>query len=97
MKIFKIKLSGYWNPDKVFLDDFYASAYVYLEMVSREVKTQIAGVTVINDVSGFGFKHLRQLGLENVRAIIAFMNGAFPIWFRKIHIVNQPRYSLYFK
>jgi len=82
---------GKWDPDKVHLDDFYASAYIFLEMIAREVKTQIAGVTVINDVSGFGFRHLRCLGLEEMRAIIAFMNGAFPLWFRKIHIVNQPR------
>ena len=61
-------------------------------MVAREVKTQIAGVTVVNDVSGFGFRHLRYLGLEQMKCIIAFMNGAFPIWFRKIHVVNNPRY-----
>merc|ERR1712130_626347 len=47
---------GKWDPDKVLLDDFYASAYIFLEMIAREVKTQIAGVTVVNDVSGFGFR-----------------------------------------
>ena len=80
------------------LDDFYASAYCLFEMVAREVKTQIAGVTVVNDVSGFGFRHLRCLGLEQMKCIIAFMNGAFPIWFRRIHVVNNPRQvSVYFK
>jgi len=82
---------GRWNPDKVLLDDFYASAYCLLEMVAREVKTQIAGVTVVNDVSGFGFRHLRCLGLEQMKCIIAFMNGGFPIWFRRIHVINNPR------
>lgn len=82
---------GHWDPDTVSLEDFYASAYVLLEMVAREVKTQIAGITVINDVSGFGFRHLRCLGLEQMKCIIAFMNGAFPIWFRRLHIVNNPR------
>ena len=83
--------SGRWDPDKVLLDDFYASAYCLLEMVAREVKTQIAGLTVLNDVSGFGFRHLRCLGLEQMKCIIAFMNGGFPIWFRRIHVVNNPR------
>jgi hypothetical protein len=41
------------------VEEFYASAYVLLELVAREVKTQIAGMTVISDVSGFGFKHIR--------------------------------------
>ena len=50
---------GQWDPDTVPVEEFYASAYVLLELVAREVKTQIAGVTVVSDVSGFGFKHLR--------------------------------------
>ena len=91
IKVITGKLSGQWEPDKVLLDDFYASAYIFLEMIAREVKTQIAGVTVVNDAGGLGWRHLRWLGLEQMRAIIAFMNGAFPLWFRRIHIVNQPR------
>ena len=90
----RVLYSGHWDPDKVSLEDFYASAYVFLEMVAREVKTQIAGITVINDVSGFGFRHLRCLGLDQMKCIIAFMNGAFPIWFRRIHVVNNPRFGI---
>ena len=52
------QLSGQWDPDTVPLYEFYASMYVLLELVAREVKTQIAGLTVINDVSGFGIKHM---------------------------------------
>lgn len=50
---------GGWDPDTVPVEEYYASAYVLLELVAREVRTQIAGITVVNDVSGFGFKHLR--------------------------------------
>ena len=83
--------SGKWDPDRVKLEDFYASAYVLLELAAREVRTQVAGLTVINDVTDLGWRHLRCLGLEQMKAIVAFMNGAFPIWVRRIHIVNQPR------
>merc|ERR1712154_389032 len=38
---------GQWDPDTVPVEEYYASAYVLLEMVAREVKTQIAGVTVV--------------------------------------------------
>jgi len=82
---------GQWDPDTVPVEEFYASAYVLMELVAREVKTQIAGVTVVNDVSGFGFKHIRVIGLEQIRCIAAFMTGSFPLWFNKIHIINHPR------
>lgn len=82
---------GQWDPDTVPVEEFYASAYVLLELVAREVKTQIAGVTVVSDVSGFGFKHLRVIGLEQIRCIAAFMTGSFPLWFNRIHVINHPR------
>ena len=31
---------GKWDPDRVKLEDFYASAYVLLELAAREVKTK---------------------------------------------------------
>jgi len=82
---------GQWDPDTVPVEEFYASAYVLLELVAREVKTQIAGVTVVNDVSGFGFKHIRVIGLDQIKCIADFMTGAFPLWFHKIHVINHPR------
>ena len=32
-----------------------------------QVKTQIAGVTVIADINGFSFKHIRNLGIDQIR------------------------------
>ena len=58
---------GRWDPELVPVEEFYASAYVLLELVAREVRTQVAGVTVIADISGFSFKHIRNLGLEQMR------------------------------
>ena len=49
------------------MEQFYASAYVLLELMSREVKTQIAGITIVGDISGFSFKHIRNLGIEQLR------------------------------
>jgi len=82
---------GQWDPDTVPVEEYYASAFVLMELVSREVKSQIAGVTVVNDVSGFGFRHIRVIGLDQIRCIAAFLTGSFPLWFNKIHIVNHPR------
>jgi len=82
---------GKWDPDTLPVEEFYASAYVLLELVAREVKTQIAGVTVIADIKGFSLKHIRNLGIDQIRCIAAFLTGGFPLWFRRIHVVNYPR------
>ena len=48
--------AGKWDPDRVKLEDFYASAYVLLELAAREVKT-------INDNN----KNSRKNILDNYR------------------------------
>ena len=35
----------------------------------------------------------RYFCLEQLRCIAALLNGALPLWFRKFHIVNHPRYA----
>jgi len=82
---------GKWDPDTIPVEHFFASVFVLLEMVTREVKTQIAGLTVVIDVQGLSFKHIRNLGINEIRLAAAFLQGSFPLWVRKIHIVNQPR------
>jgi len=82
---------GQWDPDTVPVEEYFASAYVLLELVTREVKTQIAGITVIADVSGFAFKHIRTMGIEQIKCVAAFLCGSFPLWFHKIHIIHHPR------
>jgi hypothetical protein len=54
----------------------------------------VAGVTCVADISGLGFKHIRSLGLEQIRCMAAFLTGSFPLWFRRIHVVHHPRFGL---
>jgi len=82
---------GSWNPDEVSVDQLFASAYTMFELIAEEVKTQLAGVTCVVDMYGFGFKQLRNIGIEQVKCMTGFMAGSFPIWVRRIHIVNNPR------
>ena len=37
----------------------------------------------------------RNLGVNEVRLASAFLNGYFPLWVRRIHFVNQPKYVLH--
>ncbi|XP_023340745.1 alpha-tocopherol transfer protein-like [Eurytemora carolleeae] len=82
---------GAWNPDDIPVNELFAGAYLMFEMMAWEMKTQIAGITMVCDLAGFGFKHLRNIGMEQVRCMTSFMSGAFPIWVRRIHVCNNPR------
>jgi len=82
---------GKWDPGLIPVEDWFASTYVLLEVITREVKTQIAGLTVILNCEGFSFTHIRHLGVDEVRLASAFLSGSFPLWVRRIHFVNQPR------
>ena len=63
------------------------------EMISDEVKSQIAGVTLVADASGYGFKQVRNFGLSDAKVMAAFLTYSFPLWFRSIHVVNAPKVS----
>merc|ERR1711990_152005 len=82
---------GKWDPDLIPVEEWFASTFVMLEVLTKEVKTQIGGLTMLLDCEGFSFKHIRNLGVNEVRLASAFLNGSFPLWVRKIHFVNQPR------
>jgi len=81
---------GRWDPDKLTIEDFFASSYLLFELVAREAKTQIAGVTMVSDLSGFGFKHVKCLGIEQVKLMAEVLSGSFPLWFNRLHVVNNP-------
>jgi len=82
---------GVWDPATTPTNEFYASAFLYFYLMSKEVKTQIAGVTVIADITNFGLKHISCLGLEQIKCIAALLTGSVPVWFRRIHVVHHPR------
>merc|ERR1711936_935444 len=82
---------GKWNPDTIPVTHWFASCFVLFELLTKEVKTQIAGLTLVLDVQGFTWKHLRNLGITELRLAAAFLTGSFPLWIRKIHVVHQPR------
>lgn len=82
---------GKWDPDKVNFCDVFCGGYMLCEMVSREEKTQIAGVTCVADGSNFGFKQFRNTGFNDLKWSAAFIQETFPLWFRSIHMVNASR------
>ena len=58
---------GNWNPDVLTFPDYYCSGFMLMEMMSREEKTQLAGVTIIVDGANFAFKQARNLSLDDLK------------------------------
>jgi len=82
---------GKWNPSDFPVHDLYTATFTLLQMISYEATTQVAGTMIVFDINGFGFKHLKALGFEELRCLGSFLSGGFPMWFRKLHIVNNPK------
>merc|ERR1712110_359717 len=89
-RVFVFRL-GQWDPAVSSSQELFTAAFTLFELLALEEKTQIAGITIVLDVSGFGFQHLKYLGINELRCLCNFLTGAFPIWMRRIHIVNNPR------
>ena len=45
----------------------YSVAYSMMELMSLEPKTQVAGVTMIMDASGYGYKHFSSLKIADMK------------------------------
>merc|ERR1712130_126539 len=81
---------GQWPPQEVPLFDFFTGVFTLFELVVQEERTQVAGVVMVLDCKGFGLTHIRNFNMDMVMCINSFLCGAFPLWFRRIHIVNNP-------
>ena len=57
-RIFIMRL-GQWDPSTITTTRLFTAAFTLFELIALEEKTQIAGVTVVADISGFGFRHLK--------------------------------------
>lgn len=82
---------GQWDPSSVPTEQLYSLTFALFRLISTEPKTQVGGCIIIADLTGFGFKHLRALGIAELRCLGSFLSGCFPVWFRNIHFVNNPR------
>ena len=81
---------GPWEPSKISVESFYSYEFFLFQLISQEPRTQVGGVVVVVDLTDFGFKHLRALGIQELRCLGNFLSGGFPLWFRAIHFVNNP-------
>ena len=50
---------GQWVPSTVTSLQLFTAAFTLFELIALEERTQVAGITLVADIAGFGFKHLK--------------------------------------
>ena len=50
---------GQWVPSSVTSLQLFTAAFTLFELIALEERTQVAGITLVADIAGFGFKHLK--------------------------------------
>ena len=65
-----------WNAEKWSYKDGMEAFYIIMLLLSREPKTQIAGVTMIGDYSGMSRKHMAT-NLEDIKAWANLISVSF--------------------
>ncbi|PSN38176.1 hypothetical protein C0J52_14560 [Blattella germanica] len=81
----------------VSIEDIFRTNVLALEHIVQEPETQIAGLTVIVDMNGFGFQHAKFVGFQFNRPekelfFVVFLQETFPLRFKGFHVINQPFY-----
>jgi len=81
---------GKWSPTKIPFEDMFCMLWMCLELMAREEKSQVAGLTVIIDGADFGWKQFRGITLEGLIFITNMLQDSYPLWIRQISVVNSP-------
>jgi len=78
-----------WEPAKTSREEVFSAMILFLELLAREPETQVSGIAALVDMSGLCWGHWKQLSLDYISCMVATVQGAFPIRFREIHVVNE--------
>lgn len=78
-----------WKPAKCSREEVFSAMILFLELLATEEETQISGIAALVDMSGLCWTHWKQLSLDYISCMVATVQGAFPIRFREIHVVNE--------
>uniref|UniRef100_H2ZEV6 CRAL-TRIO domain-containing protein n=1 Tax=Ciona savignyi TaxID=51511 RepID=H2ZEV6_CIOSA len=83
------RLDG-WDPEEFpFTEVMQCFVYV-LEKLLESEETQINGVCLVEDFSGYTLNHVSAVGINEYRQMIDMLQGSFPCRFKGIHCIRQP-------
>ncbi|XP_046675261.1 alpha-tocopherol transfer protein-like isoform X2 [Homalodisca vitripennis] len=81
------------DTSRITVEDVFSTNVLALEHVVREPETQVAGITVIVDMTGFGLQqHAKFLSPYYARRTVDVIQETFPLRFKGFHVINQPFY-----
>ncbi|XP_077989663.1 alpha-tocopherol transfer protein-like [Glandiceps talaboti] len=75
---------GKWNASKFPIIDIIKANFLSLEKLLEDEETQVNGVVIIIDLSGFGFYHATQIGPIFAKKVTSIFQPCF--WFREVNL-----------
>lgn len=80
---------GCWDPDSLPFDQYTAATAISLEVAAMEEQTQKNGLINIIDMTGFGWKHLKNYGPAQAKRTADVTEKIMPLKFKEIHVINE--------
>uniref|UniRef100_A0A1B6KFT5 CRAL-TRIO domain-containing protein n=1 Tax=Graphocephala atropunctata TaxID=36148 RepID=A0A1B6KFT5_9HEMI len=81
------------DTSRITVEDVFSTNVLALEHIVREPESQVAGITVIVDMTGFGLQqHAKFLSPYYARRTVDVIQETFPLRFKGFHVINQPFY-----
>jgi len=80
---------GNWDPSIVSKEELFSANYLCLELMAREPKTQISGISALVDMEGLSWSHWMQMSMDYIQSMVGMVQNSFPIRFKEIHIINE--------
>ncbi|KAL4717048.1 hypothetical protein ACJJTC_016935 [Scirpophaga incertulas] len=80
---------GKWDTEAVPITDVVRCALFMDEVAVQQPKIQILGVTIIVDLEGLNFGHIRHLTPTIASQIVSLMGVSFPLTMHGLHMVNH--------
>jgi hypothetical protein len=79
-----------WDTKEFGMREIQCAGLFVVEELLAEVETQLNGAIIICDLDGFGFSHLRQCTIPEVKIAIQTVLDGVPAKVKGIHFLNAP-------
>ena len=84
--------AGNWNSVLYSFEDILRSLLVTMEYLIESERTQLFGVVLVIDFTGWKFVDTKRLNKQHLVDAIKMFQDCFPARFKAVHFINQPWY-----
>lgn len=89
-RVMILNVGGIWDPEFVSGEESFQLLYGAHLVALLEPETQIRGVVCILDFDGLSFKQVKVLTPNYLIRLLAFIQDAFPLRLKEVHVIKQP-------